>query len=170
MYGESKKKAHLSISYKYIIRIITILFFLNNNNNAFNKTIFYCFRVNIILFTNITKRILLLYFSLLGLFGLLSIVKSQTCVSTSQYGVCSSNSACGCLPISFTDNIGICSVIGVSCSRLSPCKSDDTCENTDHICVHHPQCSSSPVCYPLSMSDERLCPPMRSKLRMINIR
>ncbi len=91
-------------------------------------------------------------------------VKSQTCENASQYGLCSSNSACGCFPITFADNIGICGLISVSCSRLSPCQSGDTCQNADHICVHHPRCSSTPLCYPLSMTDQRLCPPTTGKL------
>ncbi|CAF4217803.1 unnamed protein product [Rotaria sordida] len=87
-------------------------------------------------------------------------VNSQTCSGISQYGQCSSNNGCGCLHLSFTDDIGICALIGVSCSRLSPCQSpNDACQETDHICVRHPQCNSQPLCYPLSMVDQRLCPP-----------
>jgi hypothetical protein len=91
-------------------------------------------------------------------FSLTVNVKSQTCQGTYQYAQCSSNSACGCLSLPFADNIGICALLGVSCSRLSPCQSDDSCEKTDHICVRHPQCDSRPLCYPLTMTDQRLCP------------
>ncbi len=93
---------------------------------------------------------------------MLVAVKSQTC--TSQSGLCSSNNACGCLPITFSDNIGICGLLNVSCSRLSPCRPDDTCQSADFVCVDYSQCSSTPLCYPLLMIDRRLCPPMLSKL------
>ncbi|CAF3193307.1 unnamed protein product [Rotaria socialis] len=73
---------------------------------------------------------------------------------------CSYNHACKCLPLSFADDVGICAVVGASCSRLSPCRFPyDTCD-ADHICVRHQQCGSNPVCYPLSMADQRLCPLM----------
>ncbi|CAF3233722.1 unnamed protein product, partial [Rotaria sp. Silwood2] len=72
---------------------------------------------------------------------------------------CSSNSACGCLHLSFADDVGICALLGVSCSRLSRCQSPhDTYEQVDHICVRHTQCYSRPLCYPLSMTNQRLCP------------
>jgi hypothetical protein len=93
---------------------------------------------------------------------LLGNVKSQTCDSTSQDSSCSSNSACGCLPIEFSDNIGICGLTGVICSRLSPCQPDDTCQNSGYICVRHSQCGSTPLCYPLLLIDQRLCPPIMS--------
>ncbi|CAF3212719.1 unnamed protein product [Rotaria sp. Silwood2] len=86
-------------------------------------------------------------------------VYSQTCQSASQYSSCSLNIACRCLQLSFTDDMGICALLGVSCSRLHPCQSpDDTCES-NHICVRYPQCNSTSLCYPLSMVDQRLCPP-----------
>lgn len=87
------------------------------------------------------------------------LVNGQTCSGTYPYGPCSSNSACGCLPLSFTDDVGICAVLGMSCARLSPCRSSDhSCDSPNHICVQHPQCDSRPLCYPLVMVDQRLCP------------
>ncbi|CAF3656677.1 unnamed protein product [Rotaria sp. Silwood1] len=87
-------------------------------------------------------------------------INSQTCHGKSQYDLCSSNNGCGCLQLSLSDDIGICAILDLTCSRLKPCQSpDDTCETTDHICVRHPRCNSSPLCYPLSMIDQRLCPP-----------
>ncbi|CAF5054576.1 unnamed protein product, partial [Rotaria sp. Silwood1] len=87
-------------------------------------------------------------------------INGQTCHGKSQYDLCSSNNGCGCLQLSLSDDIGICAILDLTCSRLKPCQSpDDTCETTDHICVRHPRCNSSPLCYPLSMIDQRLCPP-----------
>ena len=87
-------------------------------------------------------------------------MNSQTCSASYASAPCSSNSACGCLPLSFADEIGICAVLGVNCARLSPCRSSDqSCDSPNHICVQHSQCDSRPLCYPLSLADQRLCPP-----------
>ncbi|UJR20169.1 hypothetical protein I4U23_023301 [Adineta vaga] len=87
-------------------------------------------------------------------------VYSQTCHGTSLYGQCSSNSACGCFPMTAADDFGVCGFLWVSCSRLTPCKAlDDTCDKPEHICVHHPRCHSAPVCYPLLMINQQICPP-----------
>ncbi|CAF2807150.1 unnamed protein product [Rotaria sp. Silwood2] len=91
-----------------------------------------------------------------------SSVYSQTCRGISQYGKCSTNNDCGCLPLAASENGGICGFLWVDCSRLDPCRtSDNTCEKLDHMCVHH-QCKNGPVCYPLSMIDQRICPPMEA--------
>lgn len=61
------------------------------------------------------------------------------------------------------DNLGVCGLLGISCSSLSPCQMPyNTCERSDHICIHHSKCSSTPVCYPLAMIDQRLCPSVPS--------
>ncbi|CAF0767858.1 unnamed protein product [Adineta ricciae] len=86
-------------------------------------------------------------------------VHGQTCHGISQYGQCSSNRGCGCLHFSLADDVGICAVLGLNCTRLSPCQwPDDTCEKADHVCVRHPHCNSNPLCYPLHMVNQRLCP------------
>ncbi|UJR14600.1 hypothetical protein I4U23_001595 [Adineta vaga] len=36
--------------------------------------------------------------------------------------------------------------------------SDNTCDQTDTICVQHPRCNHRPLCYPVSMIDKRVCP------------
>ena len=62
------------------------------------------------------------------------------------------------------DDSGICGFLWLTCSRLDSCKgADDHCEKSDHICVHHPRCQDRPVCYPLPMIDQRICPPPNSK-------
>ncbi|CAF3963131.1 unnamed protein product [Rotaria sordida] len=99
-----------------------------------------------------------------SIFILLSLtvvnINGQTCHGKSQYDLCSSNNECGCLQLSLSNNVGICAILDLSCSRLQPCQAPgDTCETTDHVCVRHPRCNSSPLCYPLSMIDQRLCPP-----------
>jgi len=86
-------------------------------------------------------------------------VNSQTCESATQYSACSLSSECGCLSLSFSDNLGICGHLGQSCSEFSPCQSpNDACAQSQHICVRHPRCSSSPLCYPLSLIDQSVCP------------
>lgn len=99
-------------------------------------------------------------------------VNSQTCQAVGSHGSCSLNPTCKCLHLSFSDDVGICAVVGVTCSKLSPCQAPyDTCAE-NHICVRHPECGPSPLCYPLSMADQRLCPPMTSskttKLELFN--
>ncbi|CAF3322946.1 unnamed protein product [Rotaria socialis] len=63
-----------------------------------------------------------------------------------------------------TIDIGVCGFQWVTCSELVTCKNAKyTCHKPGHICVHHPRCHSSlPVCYPTSMIDQGLCPPITS--------
>ncbi|CAF4863694.1 unnamed protein product, partial [Rotaria sp. Silwood2] len=57
------------------------------------------------------------------------------------------------------DNTGICGLLSITCSQLAPCESSNNpCSAPGHICVHHPRCHLLPVCYPLSMIDQRICP------------
>ncbi|CAF1551503.1 unnamed protein product [Adineta ricciae] len=88
-------------------------------------------------------------------------VNGQLCPNTTQYGRCSMNSACGCLHMAGANNVGICGFLYGFCSKLTPCEStDNLCDEPHHICVHHPRCSSHPVCYPVSMIDQQVCPPI----------
>ncbi|CAF3842976.1 unnamed protein product [Rotaria sordida] len=102
-----------------------------------------------------------IHYSIFILLSLIVVnINGQTCHGKSQYDLCSSNNECGCLQLSLSNNVGICAILDLSCSRLQPCQSPgDTCETTDHVCVRHPRCNSSPLCYSLSMIDQRLCPP-----------
>ncbi|CAF4938753.1 unnamed protein product [Rotaria sp. Silwood1] len=62
---------------------------------------------------------------------LLVNINGQICHSKSQYDLCSSNNGCGCLQLSVSNNIGICALLDLSCSRLQPCQSPgDICETT----------------------------------------
>ncbi|CAF1211222.1 unnamed protein product [Rotaria sordida] len=86
-------------------------------------------------------------------------VSSQTCGGMSQYDQCSTNSACGCYYRADSDNIAICGSLWVTCSELVSCESlNNTCDEPNHICIHHPRCHNFPVCYPLSMSSPQICP------------
>ncbi|CAF0863664.1 unnamed protein product [Adineta steineri] len=98
-------------------------------------------------------------------FVLLSVivsVKSETCNGIAQYDQCSANNGCGCFHMSNTMNdTGICGFLWVTCSRLQTCdSSNNTCQQPDTICVRHPQCHDYPICYPVTMTDERICPPI----------
>ncbi|CAF1352511.1 unnamed protein product [Adineta steineri] len=94
-------------------------------------------------------------------------IKSEICEKTVQYGECSTNIACGCFHMKgVNDDIGVCGFLWPTCSRLVPCNSsDNSCLESDKICVHHPQCDDRPLCYPVPMADQRICPP---KENMIN--
>ncbi|CAF1375187.1 unnamed protein product [Adineta ricciae] len=92
-------------------------------------------------------------------------VNSTLCSDISQYGRCSTNSACGCFPMSGADNVGICGFLWTSCSTLDLCDSvTNACAKDEHICIHHPRCHVKPVCYPASMISSRVCPPLASKM------
>ncbi|CAF3483047.1 unnamed protein product [Rotaria socialis] len=60
-----------------------------------------------------------------------------------------------------TPNTGICTDrLAATCSELVPCeKSTNLCNQSDHQCVHHPQCQDSPVCYPIPTFNQQFCPP-----------
>ncbi|CAF4191020.1 unnamed protein product, partial [Adineta steineri] len=74
-------------------------------------------------------------------------IKSQICEKTSQYGECSTNSACGCFHmLGANDDTGVCGFLWPTCSRLVPCNSsDNSCLQSSTICVHHPQCDDRPL-------------------------
>ncbi|CAF0764137.1 unnamed protein product [Adineta steineri] len=104
-------------------------------------------------------------------FILLSItvqVNSQICEKTPQYGECSTNSACGCFHmIGANDDVGVCGFLWPTCSRMLRCNSsDNSCLQPSTICVHHPQCDDFPLCYPVTMIDQNMCPPMKNKINL----
>ncbi|CAF4499771.1 unnamed protein product [Rotaria socialis] len=95
------------------------------------------------------------------LLSLLDQVKSQACQGATQYDQCSSNIACGCLPLMNIDNSSICVLLHVKCSDLVSCAENSrVCYRPAHQCVRHPQCHSTPVCYPEAMALQVLCPPI----------
>ena len=97
-----------------------------------------------------------LHFSLISL---LVQVKCQVCDNTIAYDRCSTNNACGCFLMVGAQNVGVCAFLWKFCSQLVSCGSSQDCSVKDHICVHHHRCSNDPVCYPLSMMNENICPP-----------
>ncbi|CAF4310776.1 unnamed protein product, partial [Adineta steineri] len=92
-------------------------------------------------------------------------INSQICEKTSQYGECSTNSACGCFHMAGANNdTGVCGFLWPICSRLLRCHSSDhSCLQPTTICVQHPQCDDYPLCYPVTMIDHKMCPPMKSE-------
>ncbi|CAF1033202.1 unnamed protein product [Adineta steineri] len=92
--------------------------------------------------------------------------KSQICKNTTQYGECSTNSACGYFHVIGAHNdTGICGFRWLACSHLVLCNSSDySCSQPNTTCVQHPQCNDLPVCYPLTMTDQSICPPMKNKI------
>ncbi len=88
-------------------------------------------------------------------------VNGQICSNATQYSACSSNSNCGCLSYSFSNTMGVCGLITQSCSSFVTCQSpNDACAQSGYVCVRHPQCYSSPICYPSTMFDQSTCPPI----------
>ncbi|CAF3447435.1 unnamed protein product [Rotaria socialis] len=89
-------------------------------------------------------------------------VKSQACDGMSQYDRCSLNSACACFQFPGASNTGICTDrYAVTCSELTPCtRSTNNCSQSDHICVHHPQCGDIPVCYPVPNYNKQFSQPI----------
>ncbi|CAF1346642.1 unnamed protein product [Adineta steineri] len=75
------------------------------------------------------------------------------------------NIACGCFHmVGATDDTGVCGFLWPICSRLVPCNSsDNSCLQSNTICVQHPQCDDRPLCYPTAMIHESYCPPMKNK-------
>ncbi|CAF1529119.1 unnamed protein product [Adineta ricciae] len=96
----------------------------------------------------------------LSLVNLFVLVNSEVCTKTDPYGRCSTNSACGCFPMAGAQNAGVCAFLWKFCSQLIPCESSQDCSQPDHICVHHHRCNHRPVCYPLLMANEAICPPI----------
>ncbi|CAF0928731.1 unnamed protein product [Adineta steineri] len=92
-------------------------------------------------------------------------INSQICKKTPQYGECSTNSACGCFHVIGANNdTGICGFRWLACSHLLLCNSSDNpCSQPNTTCVQHPQCNHLPVCYPVTMTDQSICPPMKNK-------
>ncbi|CAF4283858.1 unnamed protein product, partial [Adineta steineri] len=73
--------------------------------------------------------------------------------------------ACGCFHMMDADDVGVCGFLWPTCSRLLRCNSsDNSCLQPNTICVYHPQCDDYPVCYPVTMIDQKMCPPMKNKI------
>ncbi|CAF1574544.1 unnamed protein product [Rotaria magnacalcarata] len=90
------------------------------------------------------------------------LVKTQTCQGLTQYSQCSSNPGCRCLKLPGDTNAGKCSFLHVRCSELSSCfGKNQACLQPDHVCVQHPQCQVHPLCYPISMTTNTMCPPIQ---------
>ncbi|CAF1194258.1 unnamed protein product [Adineta steineri] len=104
------------------------------------------------------------------IFIILSItvqIKSQICEKIPQYGECSTNSACGCFHMVGTNNdAGVCGFLWPTCYRLVPCNSSGKSCQSNTICVRHPECDDRPLCYPIEMTDEIMCPPMKNKINL----
>ncbi|CAF0841510.1 unnamed protein product [Adineta steineri] len=105
-----------------------------------------------------------------AVFFILSItvqIESQICEKTPQYGECSTNSACGCFHMVGTNNdAGVCGFLWPTCYRLVPCNSSGKSCQSNTICVRHPECDDRPLCYPIEMIDQTMCPPMQNKINL----
>ena len=93
-------------------------------------------------------------------------VNSQTC-KVAEKNPCSKNSHCSCLPLKHGNETGVCGVVSVNCSQLVSCEAVNSGCYPGEICAHLSQCGKAPVCYPLSLTDEHLCPPKSSEFRSL---
>jgi hypothetical protein len=85
----------------------------------------------------------------------------QRCHGLSQYDQCSTNNVCGCLHSASSTGSSICGFRWLTCSELVSCvPNTHMCFEPDHVCVSHPDCHDLPLCYPLSMASQELCPPI----------
>ncbi|CAF4152191.1 unnamed protein product, partial [Adineta steineri] len=67
--------------------------------------------------------------------------------------------------IGANNDTGICGFRWLACSHLLLCNSsDNSCSQPNTTCVQHPQCNNLPVCYPVTMTDQSICPPMKNKI------
>ncbi|CAF1026087.1 unnamed protein product [Adineta steineri] len=56
------------------------------------------------------------------------------------------------------DDTGVCGFLWSTCSRLAPCNSsDNSCVQSNTICVKHPYCHDLPICYPVPMISDIDC-------------
>ena len=93
--------------------------------------------------------------------SLLDQARSQTCQGVMQYNQCSLNIACGCLPLVNIDNGSICALLHIRCSELASCAFNNRiCFQPGYQCVKHPRCQTAPLCYPVDMAHQVMCPPM----------
>lgn len=89
-------------------------------------------------------------------------MKSDGCDNADEYNSCSLNSDCGCLLYSFSVTKGVCGSLTQTCSDFVPCQSpNDICPQSGYICVRHRRCHSLSLCYPLTMTQEDICPPKK---------
>ncbi|CAF2752269.1 unnamed protein product [Rotaria sp. Silwood2] len=83
----------------------------------------------------------------------------ERCDNSLPYEACSSNRGCGCLPLSHNNKSSICAFVYATCSKLSSCAADNkTCYQPHYICVKHSRCHTSPLCYPMHMTTQSICP------------
>ncbi|CAF1519613.1 unnamed protein product [Rotaria sp. Silwood1] len=93
-------------------------------------------------------------------FGLLDRIDGEEiCDNSLPYEKCSLNTGCGCLPLSYNNKSFICAYLYVTCSELSSCAGDNkTCYQPGYTCVKHPRCQNGPLCYPMKMTTQLICP------------
>ncbi|CAM4781959.1 unnamed protein product [Rotaria magnacalcarata] len=103
------------------------------------------------------------YFILVLFIILIVRAKYQSCDGLIEYAPCSTHSACACFRIIASPNSSICvDQFLLSCSELVQCEgSNNTCSESEHLCVNHSRCPDFYVCYPVPSFNEQLCPPIR---------
>ncbi|CAF4619968.1 unnamed protein product [Rotaria socialis] len=89
--------------------------------------------------------------------------KLQKCDWESENSSCSQNRACACFNTANTTVPSICGFKWAICSQLVECNgSYNSCNQSEYECIHQPPCRNKSICYPISMSQQRICPCMNS--------
>ncbi|CAF3157591.1 unnamed protein product [Rotaria sp. Silwood2] len=106
------------------------------------------------------KMMSTMFFLTLFIIGLFNRIDcEERCDNSLSYETCSSNSGCGCLSLSHNNISSICAFLYVTCSKLSSCAADNkTCYQPNYTCVKHSRCQPSPLCYPMHMATQSICP------------
>ncbi|CAF3507101.1 unnamed protein product [Adineta steineri] len=114
-----------------------------------------------------TTKAMIPYFVFICL-SIIVQMESQICNGIAQYDRCSINSACGCFSKTNATDNGICAFLWATCSTLETCDvSNNKCHQPNTVCVRHPRCHERPVCYPISMAGQHICPPMKPSERFL---
>ncbi|CAF4678514.1 unnamed protein product, partial [Rotaria magnacalcarata] len=104
-----------------------------------------------------------LHYVILVLFSILIVrAKYQSCDGLTEHAPCSTHSACTCFRLIASPNSSICvDQFLLSCSELVQCEGlNNTCRESEHLCVNHSRCHDFPICYPVPSFNEQLCPPI----------
>ncbi|CAF4255950.1 unnamed protein product, partial [Rotaria sordida] len=93
----------------------------------------------------------------------LDSLEAQQCQNASPYTQCSLNPFCGCLQLTTNSSLSICASLRLACSSLIACTNNNQmCYQPNYVCVKHGKCHKSPLCYPLNLASQMICPSIRT--------
>ncbi|CAF4831432.1 unnamed protein product [Rotaria sp. Silwood1] len=93
----------------------------------------------------------------------LDLIEAQQCQNASSYTQCSLNPFCGCLQLATNSSLSICASLHLTCSSLAACANNNQmCYQPNYVRVKHEKCHKSPLCYPLDLASQIICPSIRT--------